>query len=358
MSTAMISSEDGYWNAILARDRSADGIVFYGVKTTGVFCRPSCPSRRPSRRFVEFFLDISSALRAGYRACRRCRPDEPALQDELIQKICKLMAGLPWEESSLEEIARQAEVSPFHLQRRFKQALGLTPAEFQRARRFEEFRKQVAIGRGVTDALYTAGFGSSRALYETATNRLGMAPRQYARAGTGTEIFYCVFATRLGTALLAATKIGVCSLRFGDSPNALEAELYREFRNATLRCSDTVIAPYREKVLRFLEGPICDLQLPLDVKATIFQHRVWTAIRDIPIGETRSYKQLAAKIGSPSAARAVAAACRSNPVALAIPCHRVVRGEGNLAGYRWGMERKQQLLTHERSARRPVPGEA
>ncbi|MBV9084529.1 MAG: bifunctional DNA-binding transcriptional regulator/O6-methylguanine-DNA methyltransferase Ada [Acidobacteriaceae bacterium] len=344
---------DEMWRAILARDRRADGLMFYAVKTTGIYCKPSCPSRRPRRASVEFFRDACSAEQAGYRACRRCRPNEANSEQQLIEDACDLMARRSGEQTSLEQLARQLGRSAFHFQRTFKQALGVSPREFQEARRFEAFKREVARGVSITDSLYAAGFGSSRALYETANGRLGMAPRQYAQAGVGTAICYSTFSTPLGTALLAATTIGVCSLRFGNNADELEAELRSEFKRAVLTRDNAALACYREKVLRFIEGPIRDLELPLDIKATVFQHRVWTAIRDIPIGETRTSKQLAKAIGKPAAARAVASACAANPVALAIPCHRVVRSGGDLAGYRWGLDRKTALLKSEVSTRSP-----
>ncbi len=335
------------WQAVLTRDISQDGRLYYGVKTTGVYCRPSCPSRRPRRQSVEFFSDSASAERAGYRPCRRCRPTEINRTVRAVQAACRFIREHTDEPLTLADLARAAGASPYHLQRSFKRLVGITPRKYHQALRVENLRRELNQSETVTEAIYAAGFGSSSRVYERAPSDLGMTPRQYQRRGAGTVIRFAVFDSSLGKIMLAAAGKGICSLRFGDSEAALRRELTAEFSAAQIIEDPQGLALHRQAVLRFLDGESATLSLPLDIRATVFQHRVWEALRAIPAGETRSYQEVAAAIGRPSAVRAVARACARNPVALAVPCHRVVRQDGDLAGYRWGVNRKAALLQLE-----------
>jgi len=334
------------WQQVMARDARQDGRFVFAVRTTGVYCRPSCPSRRPRRDSVEFFADPQQAERAGYRACLRCKPTEISAQARAVIRARQLLdeaEGVV----TLAELSKRVGVSPFHLQRLFKRATGLSPREYQSARRMQQVKRGLRKGDDVTTALYDAGFGSPSRLYEQSTQQLGMTPGTYRRAGAGVTIQYAIVPSPLGRMLVAATPKGLCSVRFGDSTGDLERSLREEFRAAEIQRDDAALRSYVEPLLESLRGENTIIDLPLDVRATAFQKKVWDELRRIPRGETRSYREVAHAIGDDKAVRAVARACSSNPVALAVPCHRVVRSDGDISGYRWGVERKKKLLERE-----------
>jgi len=334
------------WQQVMARDARQDGRFVFAVRTTGIYCRPSCPSRRPRRDSVEFFSDPRQAERAGYRACLRCKPTEISAQVQVVTRARQLLDQAEGV-LTLAELSRRVGVSPFHLQRLFKRATGLSPREYQTARRMQQVKHGLRKGDDVTTALYDAGFGSPSRLYEKSQQQLGMTPGVYRRGGAGMTIQYAIVPSPLGRVLVAATARGLCAVRFGESANELEGELRREFHAATMVRDDAGLQPYLAPLLASLRGERVTLDLPLDVRATAFQKKVWDELRRIPRGETRSYSQVAHAIGDDKAVRAVAQACASNPVAIAVPCHRVVRSDGELAGYRWGLARKKKLLRQE-----------
>jgi AraC family transcriptional regulator, regulatory protein of adaptative response / methylated-DNA-[protein]-cysteine methyltransferase len=331
---------------VLERDSEADGHFFYAVTSTGIYCRPGCPSRRPGRERVRFFDAPSAAESAGFRPCRRCRPTEVPKQQRVVAAVINLLREAA-EPPTLSELGRATGLSPFHLQRVFKRSTGVSPKQYAAALRAERLKAQLKGGVTVTEALYEAGYGSSRALYDQAPERLGMTPGAYRNGGAGEQIAYGCFETALGMVLVAATARGVCYLQFGE-PDRLTAELRGEFPRATLVELPPAVSPFAAAVRSFLAGERHELDLPLDVHATAFQERVWAALREIPVGQVRSYREVAAMIGQPAAVRAVGRACATNPVALAIPCHRVVRSDGSVSGFRWGVDRKVALLKQER----------
>ena len=343
--------EEALWKAVLNRDRTSNGKFVYGVRSTRIYCRPSCASRRPNRSQVVFFESGSVAQQAGFRACRRCLPDNISAVDpqkEIIQRACQLLeANADEGRVTLSALGSALGVSPYHLQRTFKQALGVTPRQYAEGRRLARFKQQVKSGDGVTAALYNAGYGSSSRLYEKAPQQLGMTPATYRQGGRGIVIRYSILACTLGRLLVAGTERGVCAIRLGDSDEELESSLRREFPAAEILRDDAALRAWAEELLQHLEGRQPQLNLPLDIRATAFQMRVWRELQAIPYGSTHSYSEVAAAIGQPSAARAVARACATNPVAVVIPCHRVVRGDRSLGGYRWGIDRKRRLLEQE-----------
>jgi AraC family transcriptional regulator of adaptative response/methylated-DNA-[protein]-cysteine methyltransferase len=337
------------WQLVLARDARSDGKFVYAVRSTGIFCRPTCPSRRPRRKLVEFFATASDAERAGYRACKRCRPTEANPQVTKVYAACRLIDENIDATLTLSAIGNKVGLSPFYLQRLFKRVLGVTPHEYRHARRAGEFKSALARGGRITDAIYEAGYGSSSRLYEKAQGRLGMTPSAYQRKGAGAIIRFSILDTQLGKLLVAVTEKGVCSIQFGDSDLALEKALRTQFSQAQITRDDTGLETMTTKLTAYLAGAAVPLDLPLDVQATAFQERVWKALREIPYGETRSYSEVASQIGNKRAVRAVARACATNPVCLVVPCHRVVHKDGDLAGYRWGNKRKAALLKKERT---------
>lgn len=341
------------WQAVLARDSRHDGHFFYAVATTGVFCRPSCSSRRPRRENVVFFDEPQQATRAGFRPCLRCRPlSAPGSSPQLeqVKQLCRYIEQHLDEPLTLSRLGVAFHQSPFHLQRTFKGVLGITPRQYADACRLHQFKLQLQSGTSVTTALYDAGYSSSSRLYERAAAQLGMAPDKYRRGAVAVPIRYTVTDSALGRVLIAATPKGICSVRFGNSQEGLEQQLKREFPFAIRRHDENGLQEHAAAVRDYLNGERLLPALPFDIQATAFQHRVWEHLQRIPAGETRSYSEVAREIGQPSAVRAVANACARNPVALVIPCHRVVRGDGSLGGYRWGARRKQRLLEMERSA--------
>ncbi len=330
----------------MARDARQDGRFVFAVRTTGIYCRPSCPSRRPRRDSVEFFAGPDEAERAGYRACLRCKPTEVSSQAQYVARARQLLDNADGG-VTLAQLSRRVGLSPFHLQRLFKRATGLSPREYQSARRMQQVKSGLRQGNDVTTALYDAGFGSPSRLYEKSGQQLGMTPGEYRRGGAGAHITFRIARTPLGWLLAAATERGLCAVRFGENAVALERDLRGEFHAATLGRDDAGMRRYVDPLLAMIRGENTTVDLPLDVRATAFQRKVWEKLRQIPRGQTRSYSEIARAIGRPRAVRAVARACAANPLALAVPCHRVVRKDGDRGGYRWGMERKEQLLDGE-----------
>lgn len=357
MATQTITQDfDREWAAVVNRDRSLDGELFYGVRTTGVYCRPSCPSRMPARQNVVFFHDRQSAEHNGFRACHRCRPDQQSATNgadaALVQHACDFVEQHLDEELQASAVATALRVNSVKLARSFRRALGLSVREYIAARRTERLKLNLGLGRSVAEATYEAGFGSSRAVYEDVQQRLGMTPAVYRDGGRGLHISYAISNSPLGPMLIAATERGVCRIAFGDSPQQLEAEMRGEFHAASLARDGNAVATFAAVLRAYLQGDRTDVELPLHVRASVFQQRVYRELKKIPRGETRSYGEIAHSIGSPTAHRAVARACASNRLAVAIPCHRVIRNDGSMGGYRWGLERKRKLLAIESAQKR------
>lgn len=348
----MEMDERGRWQAVMGRDARFDGAFVYAVRSTGIYCRPSCPSRRPRREQVTFFNLPRAAEGAGFRSCRRCRPAQVSARDPRVarvERVCRYIDAHLDSALPLARLAGEAGLSPHHFQRTFKQLMGISPRQYAEARRLASFKAQVRKGETVTSAIYGAGYGSGSRLYERASRQLGMTPSAYRKGGRGMQLRYAVAASPLGRLLVAATERGIAAVSLGESEAALEDALRAEYPAATVERDDVALAPRVRAVLDRLAGS-GGPELPLDINATAFQWRVWQELLRIPAGATRSYGEVARALGRPSAARAVARACASNPVALVIPCHRVVASDGSLGGYRWGAERKKRLL--EREARR------
>ncbi len=345
---------DTAWDAITNRDATRDGEFVYGVQTTGVYCRPSCSSRQPRRKNVRVFAEAAQAETAGYRPCKRCDPDKhaaPEPAESLVQRACAYIDANPNRPIQLAEIARAAHASPGHLQRTFTRILGISPRAYVDAKRQNQLRQALREGHPVGRAVYDAGYGSSRPVYGPvdAASPLGMPPATYRAGGAGAVISYCVIDAPIGYVVVGATGRGVCSVRIGDRPEQLVAQLRAEFPAAQIDAEPGHEGGWVDSIRDMASGVSDSSHLPLDVRATAFQRRVWEALRQIPAGQTRSYTDVAKAIGAPSSVRAVARACAMNPVALTVPCHRVVRTDGALAGYRWGLERKQSLLDQERA---------
>ncbi|HEV8523653.1 MAG TPA: bifunctional DNA-binding transcriptional regulator/O6-methylguanine-DNA methyltransferase Ada [Terriglobales bacterium] len=350
MSEASEKVEQGWWQAVLARDGSKDGVFYYAVASTGVYCRPSCPARRPRREHVRFFERREEAEGAGFRPCRRCRPAHASVESSgVVAEVCEFIGRNLEEDLRLTTLSRRFGLSPFQLQRAFKRALGITPREYADTCRLQSLKSQLQDGDTVTDALYGAGYGSSSRLYERTNSQLGMTPATYRRGGEGVMIRYTFVDSPIGRMMLAATDKGICSIAFGESETRLVQGLRREYPKATLKRGDAVLRGWIGGLLKQMHDRQPPGELPVDVRATVFQRRVWEHLRSIPYGQTRSYAQVASAIGKPTAVRAVARACATNPVAVAIPCHRVLRTDGSLGGYRWGLERKRKLLEIERA---------
>jgi AraC family transcriptional regulator of adaptative response/methylated-DNA-[protein]-cysteine methyltransferase len=349
LQTAQILNSAARWNAVLARDRGADGLFVYAVSSTGVYCRPSCPSRKPRRDRVAFFDTTDAARRAGFRACRRCHPDASVGADPWVEKIRRACVYLSNVEGhpSLATLAARLGGSPYHLQRNFKRLVGVTPREYAEACRLKTVKRRLRRGADITGAMLDAGYGSSSRFYERAVPKLGMAPSVYQRGGAGMTIHYSVVDSPLGKLLVAATARGVCAVSMGESDQQLAKALTHEYPAASIAEDAGGLARWTSEIVAHLEGREPRLDLPIDVRATAFQWQVWQALAAIPYGETRTYGDIAATIGQPRAVRAVARACATNPVALAIPCHRVVPAAGGTGGYRWGADRKKALLGRE-----------
>jgi AraC family transcriptional regulator, regulatory protein of adaptative response / methylated-DNA-[protein]-cysteine methyltransferase len=348
---------DRRWQAVLDRDGSHDGTFVFGVSSTGIFCRPSCPAKRPRRENVSFFDHALAAEQAGYRACLRCRPKavDGNPQSALVRAMCRHIEQHIIDQHSEDRLtlgllSKEFRLSPFHLQRTFKSVLGVSPKAYIDACRMRQVKQNLQAGHSVTTALYAAGYGSSSRLYERTATQLGMTPEKYRRGAVAAVVRYTIASSPLGRMLIAATDKGICAIQFASSDQQLQQGLMREFPFAVRRRDDAAMAEWRVNLTQLMEGREANPSLPLDIRATAFQRRVWEALQRIPRGETRSYSAVAKKIGMPNATRAVARACATNPVAVAIPCHRVVRADGKPGGYRWGLERKEQLLAMEKEA--------
>ncbi len=345
------TERDPRWTAVLSRDSKADGKFYYSVATTGVYCRPSCASRRAKRVNVAFHATRETAERAGFRPCKRCKPDQPALAEQhaaTVARICRLIERSE-KTPSLASLADQAGMSVFHFHRVFKAVTGLTPKEFAAAHRSGRVRKELARSRTVTEAIFDAGFNSNSRFYETSDQVLGMTPTAFRTGGKDAQIRFAIGECSLGSVLVATSAKGVCAILLGNDPDALVRELQDRFARAQLIGGDRKFEKLVAQVVGLIEAPGVGLDLPLDVRGTAFQQRVWQALRKIPAGSTVSYSDIAKRIRAPKAVRAVAQACASNSLAVAIPCHRVVRNDGALSGYRWGIERKRALLEREAS---------
>ena len=338
------------WQAVSLRDARADGRFVYAVATTGIYCRPSCPSRRPLAANVAYFAAAAAAEAAGYRACRRCRPDGTAPAQRRGARIARLCRLIDAAESlpTLSELADAVHLSRYHLAREFKAVVGITPREYYRRQRRQRLTQTLDAAPRITDALHAAGYGSSGRFYEESSAVLGMSPRQFRAGGAGLQIRHAVAPCSLGFVLAAATGRGLCAILIGDDAQTLRADLARRFAQAQLSAAPAGFSRQLRRVVRLIEQPRQAFDLPLDIRGTAFQQRVWAALREIPAGETASYGQIAERIRAPRAVRAVAQACAANPLAVAVPCHRVLRGDGALSGYRWGIERKRELLKRER----------
>ena len=345
-------TDDPRWTAVVARDAARDGEFVFAVSSTGVYCRPSCSARRPRRENVQFYAKPEQAEHAGYRACLRCRPKSFGWNTESdgVKAICRFIEQHLDEPLTLDRLGKEFHQSPFHLQRRFKAMLGITPREYADSCRLRLLKRNLQAGDSVTRAMYDAGYGSSSRLYEKTASQLGMTPDKYRRGAIAATIRYACADSPLGRMLIAATDRGICSIQFARSDGELMEGLKREFPFAARKADSGGLQSWVSALLRHMSGKDSNAALPLDIRATSFQRRVWVYLQKIPFGATRSYSQVAKGIGRPSASRAVARACATNPVAVAIPCHRVVRQDGSMGGYRWGIERKKTLLEMEQPA--------
>ena len=349
---AAATVSDPRWASVVARSAEADGTFFYSVRTTGVFCRPSCSARVARPENVRFHPTREDAEAAGFRPCKRCKPDQPSLVEQHAAKVteaCRLIETSP-AMPTLEELASRAGMSTFHFHRVFKAITGLTPKAYAAAHRGERVRKELGRTRTVTAAIYESGYSSNGRFYGESEQVLGMTPTDYRAGGANAEIRFAVGECSLGSILVARSERGVCAIFLGDDPDALARELQDRFPRASLIGGDAGFEELVAKVVGFVEAPGLGLDLPLDVRGTAFQQRVWQALREIPAGKPASYTEIAGRIGAPKAVRAVGHACATNPLAVAIPCHRVVRNDGGLSGYRWGVERKRALLQREARA--------
>lgn len=347
----LTNMNDLFWQAVKRKDARFNGTFYFGVNSTGVYCKPSCASRQPKRENVQFFTTFNEAEQKGFRACLRCKPQLENVTDskmETVIKVCQLIEESEFDHISLDDLAAGTGVTATYLQKVFKEIMGVSPKEYADVNRLEKFKSGIQKGETVANAMYDAGFGSSRALYEKASERLGMTPATYKKGGKGMKINYTITDSRLGKLLVAATEKGVSAVMFGDDENILSADLKAEYPQADIYKDEAHLKKYVEAILQNLEGRQPKLDLPLDLAATAFQLKVWAELRRIPFGETVSYKQVAEKLGNPNAVRAVARACATNPVSIVTPCHRVVGSDGRLTGYRWGIERKKAILENEK----------
>ena len=351
--SAVPTEQDARWQAVLARDSRFDDAFFYSVETTGIYCRVSCPARRPQARNVRFHACAEAAERAGFRACQRCQPNQPTLARQNATQIARVCRAIEAAETvpALEELARASGWSASHFHRVFKTVTGLTPRAYAVAARARRMREELErTGATVTQAIYQAGFGSSGRFYANSNAVLGMTPTTLRNGGADTQIYFAVGQCSLGAILVAQSDKGICAIALGDDPDALVRALQDRFARADLVGGDAAFEALVAQVIGFVEAPATGLDLPLDIRGTAFQERVWQALRAIPAGSTATYREIATHIGAPKAVRAVASACAANTLALAIPCHRVVRSDGALSGYRWGVERKRVLLEREKEA--------
>ena len=348
-STDPFSTDDERWDALVAKSAAAEGIFFYGVRTTSIYCRPGCSSRLPTRKNVRFFESWAAAEAAGFRACKRCQPQTTLPQQQQAEMIAHICHQIESSEKSvsLQELATAAGFSPFHFQRLFKSIVGISPKQYELAQRTKRVRHELAQASSITDAVYNAGFGASSSFYNEATEILGMQPMSYQKGGNGVAIRYTVQPCDLGWVTVAATDRGICAIQFGDDQGTAIAQLQERFPNAQLQTNDPEFDRWVEAIIAYVGAPQANLNLPLDIQGTVFQQKVWQALRAIPLGQTASYSEVAQRLGNPKAVRAVARACATNDIAVAIPCHRVVGSNGSLTGYRWGIDRKQNLLVKE-----------
>jgi len=347
------ATDDARWLAVQRRDAAHDGAFVTAVRTTGIYCRPSCPARTPKRENVRFYASPDSAERAGFRACRRCHPRDPARSEvALAERVCELLRAGGSQMPTLEDLGRAVGVSPFHLQRTFKRVMGVSPRQYAAAQRTQRLKTGLRRTATVTSALYQAGFGSSSRLYEHAPDLLGMTPAAYRNHGRGMRIAYTIVDSPFGRLLAAGTERGIASVAVHEDEAVLVDAMRGEYAAAEIVRDDAAAAPWAAIVLATLRDGAIPADLPLDVRVTAFQARVYAALRQIPAGETRSYSEVASAIGAPKAVRAVARACATNPTPIVVPCHRVVHKDGNVSGFRWGTERKRAILAAERAAAR------
>jgi AraC family transcriptional regulator of adaptative response/methylated-DNA-[protein]-cysteine methyltransferase len=343
--------ETAQWEAVLKRDARCDGRFVFAVRSTGVYCRPSCPARRPRREQVHFYAQPEQARQAGYRPCKRCHPDDAlAPAEALVAQVCAYLDAHSDEKVTLAHLSRVTGWSPFHLQRMFKQAVGITPRQYAANRRLERLKASLKEGLPVTDALYQAGYASSGQMYASVPAQLGMTPGSYQRGGEGVQIQYALLQSPLGRLMVAYTERGVCMVALGEQDDLLIDALRAEYPQAAIRPAKQDVHSWVQQVQDYLSGGLHRMDVPVDVRGTPFQWRVWQALQQIPYGSTQTYNEVAAVLGAPGAARAVGHACATNPVALIIPCHRVIRSDGGLGGYRWGLARKERLLAQEKQA--------
>jgi AraC family transcriptional regulator of adaptative response/methylated-DNA-[protein]-cysteine methyltransferase len=344
------NAAERYWRATLARDARADGTFILGVRSTRIYCRPSCPARRPLRRNVVFFRTGEEAEQQGFRACLRCKPNEKSTALQLVERAARELAHSSEDAVRVSTLARKLGAAPSALRRAFHQVTGLAPRDLADALRLKRFKSMLRAGKNITDALYETGYGSSSRIYERSDAKLGMTPAAYQKGGKGMKLNYTIAKSPLGKVLVAATERGVSAVYIGAEEKALVAELREEYPRAEIAPAKETVQRWVSEIVRQIEGRPASEELPMDVKGTAFQRRVWQELQRIPRGTTRTYTQVAQSLGQPRAVRAVARACATNPVSIVVPCHRVIRGDGSLAGYRWGLSRKEQLLAAERSA--------
>ncbi len=348
-SPSSFSTPEEKWQAVLSRDPTADGHFIYAVLSTGIYCRPTCSSRRPLRKNVEFYANPAAAEVANFRVCQKCGPQGVSAAEKearLIARVCQQIQSSDVS-PSLNELAKAVALSPSHLHRRFKLNMGVTPKQYAIALRSNRLREGLAKADSVTSAIYGAGFNSHARFYASSSKMLGMTPTEYRRLGRGAKIHFAVGLCSLGSVLVAASERGVCAITLGDDPEELLCDLQQRFAQAEILPGEEQFNRWVSRVVGFIDAPGTKLDLPLDVQGTVFQKRVWQALTEIPVGSTASYSEIAERLGDPRASRAVAGACAANPLAVAIPCHRVVRVDGSLSGYRWGIERKRTLLESE-----------
>ena len=340
---------DECWEAVASSDRTYDGVFVTGVTSTGIYCRPSCPARLPKRENVIFHEDCAAAERAGFRACKRCQPDQRDAEVALVEQVCRHIDAHPAQTFTLAALGEVTSVSSSHLHRVFKRVMGITPRQYADSRRLETFTDQLKAGTPITSAALDAGYGSSSRVYEHVPTQIGMTPAEYQNGADGIDITYTIIDSPLGRVLIGATTRGICAVTIDDNDDTLINALHSEYPSATIQRADGDFEDYAAAILAYLHGEEPHLDLPIDIRVTAFQRRVLDTLRTIPYGETWSYAEVAHAIGKPTAARAVGRACATNPVALVIPCHRVTRADGGLSGYRWGVDRKVALLALEKA---------
>jgi len=353
-----LAKDSEKWNAVVERDETKDGLFVIAVRSTGIYCKPSCPARHPNPEQVVFFSQPDEAEKSGFRACKRCNPRDatPSARAKLIEQTCKYVEANLDEKLTLQNLSRQAGLSPFHFQRTFKRILGISPRQYVEARRLERVKRSLTNGETVTNSLYGAGFTSKSRLYEKTPPQLGISPGLFRRGGRGLRIQYTIVDSRIGRVLLAATERGACAVCMGASDEAVEAALKEDYYAADLHRDDVGMKQWAEALLSYFDGHEFPRDLPLDLQATAFQWKVWKEIQSIPYGQTVTYSSIAKSLGAPQAARAVARACATNPVAIVIPCHRVIGKDGSVRGYGWGVKRKKTLLSLENKAQSDLIG--